>query len=745
MRRSYLGVVLALGLSGSACAQGVVPANNPAVFSAQGVLATGGSTVSSLATREGLHLSPVADFGADPTGTTDSTAAINAALASPNVTAIDLAGGKYLISSGNLVVPAGKGIYCNSKPTIPVNQEFTSLPCLILINPAYTISLSQGSWMDGIVEVANAPAVIAMMTASQTYRDAISLINYMNTSSAGYGVTITLSNDVEISNSMIFGFNIGIYAAAVSRFNLYNIYIDCNEGVYSNLFLDTGQMDRVRVHPFLANPTPSSTEATVSPITAIGNDSGQFQLTLGTNSSGEVPFSFVNGDWVNVAGVTGSTTPINQFWAQVTDVNTTTNQITLAGSTYNSGATGGTIAINVAKRFGPGFEIEGGTGVNILTPWVFGHDIGYHIGNYDASDGTVYGSQWVSITQAGYDNDYATQDPATVGILIDGETQYFNMGICSFVSAATAIEFNSSASGQSSITGCMIGDNYSRAPIVNMMQGNLSIASSMLNPTPVTGQLNTISVGNSSSEGIVFDLCGNNGSNTNISYANVAAQASTAICPEQNFVSGQSVTTSSGPTPLIIKSGTVFSGENEDEGAQILLQNNNSSITNGNSFYLRADSSNGFDIVNNNYSSVLFSIHQDETVVTAHNTLDDGNGNAVVSGGLTVAGVSVGVPPASASIPTNPPVSGTAYQWAGPGTLSLSCPVTFSATSSADATAALDIGSTGTPGSQIAYDSEPAASVVGAVHSEKAEIPAGWYWALTTANATIGTCVGVVH
>jgi hypothetical protein len=102
---------------------------------------------------------------------------------------------------------------------------------------------------------------------------------------------------------------------------------------------------------------------------------------------------------------------------------------------------------------------------------------------------------------------------------------------------------------------------------------------------------------------------------------------------------------------------------------------------------------------------------------------------------------------AAATLATNPPVSGTAYQWAGPGTLSLAIPVTFNQTSTAAATAALAIGPTSTPATQIDYSSRPTGLVAGAgeVETLKAEVPAGWYWSLTVAAATIGTAAAIVH
>lgn len=112
---------------------------------------------------------------------------------------------------------------------------------------------------------------------------------------------------------------------------------------------------------------------------------------------------------------------------------------------------------------------------------------------------------------------------------------------------------------------------------------------------------------------------------------------------------------------------------------------------------------------------------------------------------LEVNNVILGTTPAVITLATNPPVSGTVYQWAGPGTLELSIPVTFNQTSTAAATATLDIGPTTTPTTAMDRATEPAALAIGEIYTLKASIPAGWYWSITGTNVTIGTAAAIVH
>ena len=120
---------------------------------------------------------------------------------------------------------------------------------------------------------------------------------------------------------------------------------------------------------------------------------------------------------------------------------------------------------------------------------------------------------------------------------------------------------------------------------------------------------------------------------------------------------------------------------------------------------------------------------------------------ALSVGSLTANGIVLGVTPSVATLATNPPVSGTAYQWAGPGTLQLACPITLNPTSSAAASVSLAIGSSSTLGSTMDAFSLPsgATTLAGMTQTEKADVPAGWYYGLTATNATIGTCAAVVH
>lgn len=190
-----------------------------------------------------------------------------------------------------------------------------------------------------------------------------------------------------------------------------------------------------------------------------------------------------------------------------------------------------------------------------------------------------------------------------------------------------------------------------------------------------------------------------------------------------------------------------------DGGLQAIMNFGGSSFPNAlvNGFFLGGNMQGGggdaeIDFINESPSSTYGSgfAFYNNVSGTTYNQIAylHGNGNLNVLG--TIASQNI-VPPALQTLGTNPPASGTAYQWAGPGVLDLSCPVTFSPTSTAAATATLDIGSTSTPSTVMDNESEPAGLTAGAIHTLHATVPNGWYWEITASNATIGSCTALAH
>ena len=96
----------------------------------------------------------------------------------------------------------------------------------------------------------------------------------------------------------------------------------------------------------------------------------------------------------------------------------------------------------------------------------------------------------------------------------------------------------------------------------------------------------------------------------------------------------------------------------------------------------------------------------------------------------------IGLP--APTLSTNPPVSGTTYQNTNPFDIRLKIPVTYSPTSSAAATLATGTSSTSTvtTSTKVSY---PAGITTGIINTYEMVVPAGQYFELVVANATIGT------
>ena len=100
----------------------------------------------------------------------------------------------------------------------------------------------------------------------------------------------------------------------------------------------------------------------------------------------------------------------------------------------------------------------------------------------------------------------------------------------------------------------------------------------------------------------------------------------------------------------------------------------------------------------------------------------------------------------SATIPTNPPVSGTTYQNTLPVEVDIYIPITYNptATSPAQANGYISPVSPITA-SPVETNNVPAGltTEAGLIRTMKLTVPPGWYWAVQVSNATIGTAVPV--
>ncbi len=476
-------------------------------------------------------------FGAAGNGVTDDTAAINAALAS-SATVVLLQ--KVYLCSGNIIVPAGKTLQGVFWPNVPSLLGYNTQPGSIQLGNTSSITLGTGSALKNVLVMNNSINVTMTSGSYNTamYRSNLNVIAAM-AASAQTAVVLDNTNDATVQNCMILGYGLGLSMNFAVRYNIDSVYIDCNVGWKVTQSYDNGQISRTRVHSFL---TWGGFPPLVYDITALANSSGLVELTVVQDPTNTLqPLAVQNGDWVNVTGITGLATSINQLWT-VGNVNLTAGTFTLTGSAYAAGAviTNGKVVINPYRRLGQGAIIEGTTGVNLFAPWFFGHDIGLYIGDY----ATGKNSAWINVSQIGMDNLGSTADPATIGLWLDGNTEWVNVGVGSFSSQGTAIKHTSSGD-VNTFSNCMVAKNASTSPLIDIEDGSVLITTSKLN----SGSY--INIGTAAAKVI---LTGNDGTGTAITYANQAVISNVFVDPSQQFSSGQyasySVGSSSGPTTL---------------------------------------------------------------------------------------------------------------------------------------------------------------------------------------------------
>ncbi len=181
-------------------------------------------------------------FGADPTGTNDSTAAFNDALNSGAV--FVNAYGNFLIN-GVVTVPSGvtlKGPYSAPQGIIATaSYTYSRLPSVIQLGSAGSIIANERSTIEGLVffSTPSTPATSGVPTFS------------------GTAVTgAANASDITIQNSDFYGFTLaGSFSAG--RINIKNVKGDCAGGFLIDNSSDISLCENVHFWPFLNTNTAS--------------------------------------------------------------------------------------------------------------------------------------------------------------------------------------------------------------------------------------------------------------------------------------------------------------------------------------------------------------------------------------------------------------------------------------------------------------------------------------------------------
>jgi hypothetical protein len=406
--------------------------------SAATIAPPGSSTARSLAARA-VDVYYARDSGADPTGATDATVALQAwmnAAAAAGAQRFVIGTEQYLIGSANLIVPAGLTVQGPwGRPGRIAGDNYTSVPGSLIVAPSYTVQMSQGSALDGLI--VRCQGVVQLNGNNLAYAQIANM--------AGTGITVGLSNGsntasgVTLRNLMVLGFNLGINSNGNDRLYIEDVAGDNINGIRIQQSFDISQVVRVHFWPFLTvGGGVNHTNVSISTASIV---SGYWQIVTAS------AHGFSTGQTVVVAG--NSQTQINGYWT-VTVINPTTLQIPV---TSGSGTgTGGTVYNTVLLRPGIAFEVPQNDDHGIFEDdFSYGYATGFKITN--SMHNVLHG--------IGADNDGLPDvgDWGAVGIDLEGTTSNASLTDCKASAQHTGVLVNTPGNAHTAVN-CQQWGNF---------------------------------------------------------------------------------------------------------------------------------------------------------------------------------------------------------------------------------------------------------------------------------------------
>ena len=210
------------------------------------ITATGSTTARTLGARASDTIN-IKDYGAVCDGTTDDTAAILLACAAVGPQGGEvIAPGKVYVGS-NLALPAGvclRGVFDLVGTTgSNTSINYASQSGIRLASSA-TISLAAGAGITGLL----------------IYRYGMTFPAPNASSFAGVAVTMA-GDDAFVDKCMILGFNKAVYCNGYQRPRIYNLWMDCTNGIEVTASTDIGYYDNCHAWPFSSVATGTDASA----------------------------------------------------------------------------------------------------------------------------------------------------------------------------------------------------------------------------------------------------------------------------------------------------------------------------------------------------------------------------------------------------------------------------------------------------------------------------------------------------
>lgn len=441
----------------------------------QGIGATAETRQITLAGMRGALLADrplhVRDFGAVGNGTTDDTAAIQAAIDA----AATLGGGvvllgprRYVVASADLVVK--NGVFLRGRSSSGgwrVNGDFTSVNHAILLDSARTIRVQRNGGLEGLAVLRRGMTVPGnlrqgMDAAAAMAGTAITVGDGTGGSGAGNGADTTLAC------LLVLGFDWGIYSLGNARLRVRDVLGDCRNGLYLGNAFDVCRISEVNWHPLVT--TGRSWSNTRIAITNVAdNGSGLFRITLAT------PHSLQTGELMNISEVRTSGAPT--LWGRWTVTVIDATRVDLQGSTYAAGwSSGGAAYIQPNRRLGTGFTVTAADMSSFQNCFEYGHDIGWDIQS---------GTHACNFANIGVDSWVDAADPTTIGIRIGGTAQR-NKFIGGFLSSkGVSVQCTATGAEQNEVIGVDVTGGARR--IAEVLSGYLSFVGCDFTGGPGTG------------------------------------------------------------------------------------------------------------------------------------------------------------------------------------------------------------------------------------------------------------------